>query len=88
MHLHERDCTLQRRHLGVVVEAPAFTLRADQRTVVTHAAVRLAEGVQHRGAGTIEAPLSRDGAVCFLELKTQLQVEDSETRSTSVRAAS
>jgi len=54
VHVFERDCTLQRRHQKVVEEAPAPTLTADQRAIVTHAAVRLAEAVKYRGAGTIE----------------------------------
>ncbi len=75
VHLFERDCTLQRRHQKVVEEAPSAALTAEQRTVVTHAAVRLAEAVKYRGAGTIETLLGRDGKVFFLEMNTRLQVE-------------
>ncbi|MEQ1833124.1 MAG: biotin carboxylase N-terminal domain-containing protein [Candidatus Eisenbacteria bacterium] len=75
VHLHERECTLQRRHQKVVEEAPSLALDADTRTLVTHAAVRLAEAVKYRGAGTIETLLSRDGHVFFLEMNTRLQVE-------------
>ena len=75
VHLFERDCTLQRRHQKIVEEAPGPTLTADQRAVVTHAAVRLAEAVKYRGAGTIETLVSREGHVHFLEMNTRLQVE-------------
>ncbi len=75
LHLYERDCTLQRRHRKVVEEAPSAALTSDQRTVVTHAAVRLAEAVRYRGAGTIETLLTREGQVYFLEMNTRLQVE-------------
>jgi 3-methylcrotonyl-CoA carboxylase alpha subunit len=75
VHVFERDCTLQRRHQKVVEEAPAPTLTADQRAIVTHAAVRLAEAVKYRGAGTIETLLTREGQVYFLEMNTRLQVE-------------
>ena len=75
LHLYERDCTLQRRHQKVVEEAPSAALTTDQRTVVTHAAVRLAEAVKYRGAGTIETLLTREGHVFFLEMNTRLQVE-------------
>ena len=75
VHLHERECTLQRRHQKVVEEAPSLALDADARALVTHAAVRLAEAVKYRGAGTIETLLSRDGQVYFLEMNTRLQVE-------------
>ena len=75
VHVFERDCTLQRRHQKVVEEAPAPTLTADQRAIVTHAAVRLAEAVKYRGAGTIETLITREGQVYFLEMNTRLQVE-------------
>jgi acetyl/propionyl-CoA carboxylase alpha subunit len=58
-----------------VEEAPAPTLTADQRAIVTHAAVRLAEAVKYRGAGTIETLVTREGQVYFLEMNTRLQVE-------------
>ncbi len=75
VHLHERDCTLQRRHQKVVEEAPSPVLETDQRAQATHAAVRLAEAVRYRGAGTIEMLLTRDGHFYFLEMNTRLQVE-------------
>jgi len=75
VHLFERDCTLQRRHQKVVEESPAPVLTADQRAIVTHAAVRLAEAVKYRGAGTIETLVTREGAIYFLEMNTRLQVE-------------
>jgi 3-methylcrotonyl-CoA carboxylase alpha subunit len=75
VHVFERDCTLQRRHQKVVEEAPAPTITADQRAIVTHAAVRLAEAVKYRGAGTIETLITREGHVYFLEMNTRLQVE-------------
>ena len=83
VHVFERDCTLQRRHQKVVEEAPAPTLTADQRAIVTHSAVRLAEAVKYRGAGTIETLITREGHVYFLEMNTRLQVEHPVTELVS-----
>jgi len=83
VHVFERDCTLQRRHQKVVEEAPAPTITADQRAIVTHAAVRLAEAVKYRGAGTIETLITREGQAYFLEMNTRLQVEHPVTELVS-----
>ena len=75
VHLYERECSLQRRHQKVVEEAPSAAVDATLRVSMTLAAVRLAEAVQYRGAGTIEMLLSPDGHFYFLEMNTRLQVE-------------
>src|SRR5690606_40803402 len=53
-HLHERDCSLQRRHQKVIEEAPAPGMDQATRDAVTAAAVRAAKAVDYQGAGTIE----------------------------------
>jgi acetyl/propionyl-CoA carboxylase alpha subunit len=75
LHLFERECSLQRRHQKVVEEAPSAGLTVDQRVAICSAAVRLAEAVEYRGAGTIEMLLGHDGHHYFLEMNTRLQVE-------------
>jgi 3-methylcrotonyl-CoA carboxylase alpha subunit len=80
VHLFERDCSLQRRHQKVIEEAPAPGMDEATRAAVCDAAVKAAQAVDYRGAGTVEfiADASeglRADRIWFMEMNTRLQVE-------------
>ncbi|MDK3019860.1 acetyl-CoA carboxylase biotin carboxylase subunit [Pseudodonghicola flavimaris] len=76
VHLFERECSLQRRRQKVWEEAPAALLPETVRQELCASAVRLAEEVGYRGAGTLEYlyDMQRE-AFYFIEMNTRIQVE-------------
>src|SRR4051812_18219080 len=74
--LGERDCSVQRRHQKVAEETPSPGVTPELRSRMLEGAVRAAEAVDSRNAGTVEclvAPVAQD--YVFLEMNPRLQVE-------------
>jgi acetyl-CoA carboxylase, biotin carboxylase subunit len=84
IHLHERECSLQRRRQKVVEETPAPGLAESTRSGLYEAAVALCSAIGYRSAGTVEFLVDAEsGDFFFIEMNTRIQVEHPVTELTT-----
>jgi pyruvate carboxylase len=79
VHLHERDCSIQRRHQKVIEFCPAFSLSKEKREAICSDALKIAKAVKYRGAGTLEFLVDKHGDHYFIEMNPRIQVEHTVT---------
>ncbi len=80
VHLHERDCSVQRRYQKVVEVAPSIGLDSKVVNELCQAGVNLANKVGYNNAGTVEFLLDQDTKEWFfIEMNPRIQVEHTVT---------
>ena len=83
MHLHERDCSIQRRNQKVVEIAPAPNLDDALRRQLFVDAVAFAKEIGYQNAGTVEFLIEtvgpNAGKHVFIEMNPRIQVEHTVT---------
>ncbi|WP_052572393.1 pyruvate carboxylase [Holophaga foetida] len=80
IHLHERDCSVQRRHQKVVEVAPSFGLPPAVVSELCEAAARMAKEIRYDNAGTVEFLYDLDRHEWFfIEMNPRIQVEHTVT---------
>lgn len=79
VHLHHRDCSVQRRHQKVLETAPAVGLPPDTEKALMEDAVRLTKASNYLNAGTVEFLVDQNGKHYFIEVNPRIQVEHTIT---------
>ncbi len=76
VHCFERECSLQRRRQKIWEEAPSAAISPATRAALCESALRLANAVSYRGAGTLEYLYDDETReFFFIEMNTRIQVE-------------
>lgn len=83
IHLHERDCSIQRRNQKVIEIAPAPLLDDSLRQQLFRDAVAFAKEIGYQNAGTVEFLIDtvgpNAGKHVFIEMNPRIQVEHTVT---------
>ena len=74
LHLHERDCSIQRRNQKVIEEALAPEIDETEKNKLFDICVKAMKKMNYVGLGTLEF-LYEKGNFYFMEMNTRLQVE-------------
>ena len=73
VHLHERDCSVQRRHQKLIEETPSPVLNDEIRKDLFERTVKMVAKIGYMGAGTVEF-IYEDGKFYFLEMNIKFRI--------------
>lgn len=79
VHLHERDCSIQRRHQKIIEFTPCMSIDEKTREAICADALKIAKYVGYTNAGTVEFLLDKKGNHYFIEVNPRIQVEHTIT---------
>ncbi len=80
LHLHERDCSVQRRHQKVIEMAPSYGVDPLIIEQLCEASISIARAVKYTHAGTVEFLVDVDeNKWYFIEMNPRIQVEHTVT---------
>ncbi|MGI8603369.1 MAG: pyruvate carboxylase [Verrucomicrobiales bacterium] len=80
LQLHERDCSVQRRHQKVIEMAPSYAVDRPIIEALCGAALKLAKEIRYTHAGTVEFLVDvESGEWFFIEMNPRIQVEHTVT---------
>ena len=80
LHLHERDCSVQRRHQKVIEMAPSYGIDPTIISGLCNASLAIAREVNYTHAGTVEFLVDvESGDWYFIEMNPRIQVEHTVT---------
>ena len=73
--LHERECSIQRRHQKLIEEAPSLQVSPALREELSKTICRCLTEIGYQNAGTVEFLMDEDRQIYFIEMNTRVQVE-------------
>ena len=81
-HLHERECSIQRRYQKLIEIAPSPSLNLELKTKMVEASLLLTQKLKYEGLATIEFLVNVEkNDFRFIECNPRLQVEHTVTES-------
>jgi pyruvate carboxylase len=81
IHLHERDCSVQRRFQKVVEMAPAPSIKEETRSALHAYALKICKEVNYNNVGTVEFLVDKEENIFFIEVNPRIQVEHTVTEA-------